>query len=124
MIYNIYPIKTTTLYEAEKSQNTGQDQVLEIEKIQSGSNFYNSRVLLKFKTTDITTLTTSSLYYLKLYETEASEIPIEYTVYCYAASQSWDRGTGRKHDEPITTNGTSWYYRDSKKVGTYWLTGS
>lgn len=49
--------------------------------------------------------------YLNLKSANAEEIPLEYTIYANAVSQSWTMGTGTKFDN-ISTDGVSWKYRD------------
>ena len=53
---------------------------------------------------------------VKLYATEASEIPIDYSLEAFAISQSWDMGVGRLTNFPITKEGASWAYRDGEKT--------
>ena len=49
--------------------------------------------------------------YLNLKSANSEEIPLEYTLYANAVSQSWNMGTGTKFDN-ITSNGVSWYYKN------------
>jgi hypothetical protein len=49
--------------------------------------------------------------YLNLKSANSEEIPLEYTLYANAVSQSWTMGTGTKFDN-ITSDGISWYYKD------------
>lgn len=141
MIYGIYPLSDATIYEASESTtpglpnpsiiNTGLDAILDISKtFDSAENPYNSRALLKF---DLTTISqsisagqiTNPKFYLSLYTTEAEEIPVNYTLYAYAVSQSWNMGTGRYANTPPTTDGVSWKYRlNSTNTGSAWLTAS
>ena len=88
MRYSITPKKDTTIYERSGSMNTGIDEILEIDKIVSASdtvNIYNSRALIKF---DLTTISSSIVagiipssseatapkYYLKLYASQARDL--------------------------------------------------
>ena len=57
---------------------------------------------------------------LLLRECESSEIPLDYTIYAYPVSQSWEMGIGTRFDD-ITTDGVTWNYRAS---GSKWLIGS
>ena len=128
MILRFYPTKDTTIYENDPERNTGRDQVLEIIKVSAtGSGggavtaSYNSRILLDFDYTAISSSIVSLGYDpndfdfgLKLYATEAEEIPLEYSLEAYLVSGSWEMGVGRKSTTPATTEGTSWYYRAGK----------
>jgi hypothetical protein len=135
MIYSIYPSKDSTIYENNISMNTGIDSILEIENGLSGSESgykYNTRILIKFDLTQISQSIVSGAisasggvgnFYLNLFVTEAEEIPLDYTIYAYPISQSWDMGIGKSDDVPITTDGVSWRYRDGFGK-TQWTTSS
>jgi len=141
MIYGIYPLSDATIYEASESTtaglpnpsiiNTGLDAILDISKTFDGAeNPYNSRALLKFDLAAISQSiyagqVTNPRFYLSLYTTEAEEIPVNYTLYAYAVSQSWNMGTGRYSNIPPTTDGVSWTYRlNSTNTGSAWRTAS
>jgi len=133
MHYLIYPTKDATLYKdtSRVSQNTGLDELLEVQKYVDGENTTHiSRALLKFDTTDISASLvsgdiTNPSYYLNLRLVDATELPIDYTIYAYPVSESWDMGQGTYSDSPIDTVGVSWKYRDSLSTGTAWAsTGS
>lgn len=127
MIHTIYAQKDATIYERTESLNTGTDQILELKHEYPGNaSIYNSRVLIKFDTSDIESKVNSGLisqnakYYLSLRSAQVREIPQEYVVYAYPVSSSWTNGTGKYFNKPITTDGVSWKYRTSKSVGTEW----
>ena len=128
MHYLIYPTKDATLYKdsSRVSQNTGLDEILEVQKyIDDENDVHISRALLKFDLTDISASIiagdiTSPTYYLNLKVSEATELPIDYTLYAYPTSQSWDMGQGYFSDSPVDTTGVSWKYRDSLSTGTQW----
>ena len=124
MVLKFYPKKDATIYEQYPVRNTGLDAILDLTKIRttSGSQFidvnYNSRILLDFNYSEIaTTITNLSLdpnnftYRLKLYVAEASEIPLDYTLYCYPLAWSWGMGVGRFGNSPQTIEGVTWKYR-------------
>ena len=138
MKYFTYAQKDATIYQGvnttdEEVQNTGIDEILELEKQTAGSvygNNSNSRILIKFDLSDISSsiasgIITSPLYYLNLYSTDNdSELPNSYTIYSYPVSQSWDMGLGRRHNTPKTKDGVSWTYRDGETDATLWTTES
>lgn len=132
MILRFYPKKDATIYELYPEKNTGLDAVLDISKTISSTQSFNSRVLIDF---DYTAISQSIVslgknpnnfnYFLKLYTTEANEIPVDYTLYCYSLSEDWNMGVGRFGNIPQTTDGVSWYYRESKtNPATAWPTNS
>lgn len=132
MILRFYPKKDSTLYEYYPERNTGLDAMLEISKVIANTSSYNSRVLIDF---DYSTISASiaSLgynpnlfsYNLKLYVSDANEIPTDYTLYAYPLSSSWSMGVGRYGNLPETTNGVSWQYRNTADdATTTWKTGS
>lgn len=142
MYKTIYPLKDATLYSQFSTQNTGVDQILEIAKSTIGapsiegdetvyfSDTYNSRILIQFDLSDISSsivsgkINSNAQYFLVLKATEAFNLPISYTLYAYPTSGSWTNGTGYFNNNPIITNGTSWKYQQSKVDGVLWPTAS
>ena len=146
-MYQLYfAEKDTTLYEKFPDQNTGIDQILELTKVSSGSklngiiqaNTTNTRILLDFGSQISTIITdinngkipppgsgiNSSSIFLNLKASDASDLPLSYTIKAFPISESWSNGNGTHADIPITTNGASWHYKDAKNPGTVWTTGS
>jgi len=139
MILRFYPKKDATIYENAPETNTGLDSILEISKAAAtGSSgaaataSFNSRILLDF---DYTAVSKSIVdlgydpnnfdFGVRLYATEASEIPLDYSLEAFPISQSWNMGIGKKGTTPATTEGCSWYYREGKTTpSTAWLTAS
>ena len=128
MIYSIYPVKDTTLYEEIVNLNSGLDSILELkhEYRNITGSLYNSRILLKFDVSEIEQkinsgkISSNAKYYLSLRSADAREIPQEYSVYAYPLSASWINGTGKYSNNPVTKDGASWRYRTSMKTGVEW----
>ena len=99
-----------SVYLQQPEQNTGRDEILEVGKLYYGSTKDLARTFIKF---DVSNLETGSGWkaYLNLKSANSEEIPLEYTIYANAVSQSWTMGTGTKFDN-VTSNGISWKYRD------------
>ena len=126
MILRYYPTKDATIYEKYPNKNTGLDAILELNKEVDGSGSYNSRFLLDF---DYDTISKNIIslghnpnefnYSLRLYVAEAKEVPVNYSLYCYAVSGSWDMGIGRYGSFPETVEGVNWYNRTTQP----WSTG-
>ena len=119
-VYKIFPTKDTSIYSYYPTKNAGLDEILDISLYESiESTREVSRAILAFSNTEISDLLTAKINnsnykaYLKLYLANASEIPLDYTLYCYPISSSWNMGTGRAADTPSITDGVSWKYRDS-----------
>jgi hypothetical protein len=119
-VYKIFPTKDASIYSYYPTKNAGLDEILDISLYKSIEDTGEvSRTLLAFSNTEITdTLSNkigSSNYkaYLKLYLANASEIPLDYTLYCHPISGSWDMGIGRASNVPSTTVGVSWKYRNN-----------
>jgi hypothetical protein len=118
-VYKIFPEKTTTLYSYYPTTNTGLDEIIELSTFYSvnGTNEV-SRGLIKFPLNQITDVITNKTtnktfdVYLKLYLANASSLPLDYTLYCHPISGSWNMGTGKLGNLPITTDGASWQFRD------------
>lgn len=137
-VYKIFPEKDSSIYSEYITKNTGLDEILDISKYTNSTNtalgnitYETSRLLIKFPTDDVLNiyntyiqpLSSSYKVGLKLFLADASEIPTNYTLITYPISQSWEMGTGRYSNLPITTNGVSWLYRNYED-GTPWLTSS
>ena len=149
-MYKLYfAERDTTLYERFPKQNTGIDQILELTKVASGSkinglvqaNTTNTRILLDFgsqitsisndisngKIPPIGTSALSSSVYLNIKASEASDLPLSYTIKAFPISESWDNGNGLFSDIPETRVGSSWLNRSGDESGTSaipWTTGS
>lgn len=108
--------KDATIYLQQPNQNTGLDEILEISKIYYGSVKDISRTLIKF---DISYISESlannsaTLDDVKLImkETKSEEIPLDYDLYAYPISGSWEMGIGTRFDE-ISTMGVTWRNRE------------
>ena len=136
-----YAERDTTIYEQYPDRNTGIDEILELEKITSGSinsktgfidaNTYNSRILIDFGS-EITSLAqsitngdipslsnsniTSASIFVNLHASDASDLLQSYTIKAYPISESWDNGNGYTSDNPSTKVGSSWYNRSGDAV--------
>jgi hypothetical protein len=118
-VYKLFPTKDASIYSYYPTKNTGLDEILDISLYKSiEGNGEVSRALLAFSNTEISDLLTNKIAlsnykaYLKLYLANASEIPLDYTLYCHPISGSWNMGVGRAANVPSTTEGVSWKYRD------------
>lgn len=130
MIYSIFPIADTTLYEYYSDANDGVGQTLDISKVVVNGVNYNNRMLIKFSTADIQSVLTQTekslsdcKFYLNLYCSQEESNGPDYTVEAYAISSSWVAGTGVIDFVPKKTKGVSWKWID-KKYGTQWATSS
>ena len=139
--YFIFPEKDATIYSHPDrvKMNTGQDEILELEKEPGSSDQHHhpSRILMAFNNDDIktahnligsetfnsTTLTTTSSVTLQLTVAETKNLVSTHNINVYAVSQSWTEGTGRYLNLPTSSNGCSWAYRDNSTTQTHW-TGS
>jgi len=115
MYYFVTSSKDSSIYLQQPTQNTGRDEILEVSKTYYGNLKDIARSLIKFETTPLSQSiasgdVTMSSAHLVLRECEASEIPIDYTIYAYPVSQSWEMGIGTRFDE-ISTDGVSWNKR-------------
>lgn len=99
-----------SIYLQQPDQNAGRDEILEVGKLYYGTSKDINRTLIKF---DVNNIETGSSWkaFLNLKSANSQEIPLEYTIYVNAVSQSWTMGTGTKFDN-ITSDGVSWYYKN------------
>lgn len=124
MYYFLTSSKDSTIYLQQPTQNTGRDEILEVSKTYYGNLKDIAHSLIKFDTTQLSTLISSgevtmSSAELILRECESLEIPLEYTLYAYSVSQSWEMGIGTRFDD-ISTEGVSWNKRTTTDS---WLVG-
>lgn len=118
-MYNfITASKDASVYSSQPYQNAGLDQILEISKTYYSGVKSISRALLKFdigKLSDSITNGSASLTeaILIMKDVSSNEIPLEYTLFVNAVSQSWEMGIGTHFDE-ISTSGVTWKSRDGE----------
>jgi hypothetical protein len=114
--YFLTASKDASVYLQQPNQNTGLDEILEVSKVFYGNIRDISHTLIKFDVGYISasisnnSITMSSAE-LILKETKSEELPLEYTLYAYPISQSWQMGNGTRFDE-ISTQGVTWNYRE------------
>jgi hypothetical protein len=133
-IYKIFPEKDTTIYSDSEAQNTGLDSILEISTFNSSSlsNYEPevARTLIQFSDSDLSSVwnligTASNAAFLKMFIADASGVNKDTTVKVFPISQSaWQMGTGKRLDNPVTTNGVSWKYATYSGSGEWATTGS
>lgn len=117
--------KDSSIYLQQPRQNTGLDEILEISKIYYGTIKDISRTLIQFDISDISqsifdgdiTMSYAELLLKEAESRTSGEIPINFEIYAYPLSQSWDMGIGTRFDE-ITAEGVSW---DARKTDVDWL---
>jgi hypothetical protein len=127
MIYFITASKDATVYLQQSNQNTGLDQILDISKLYSGDTKYVSRAIIQFDINHISQSISNGDIVLDtavmtLRESESNEIPLDYTLYAYPISGSWNMGIGTFGDG-ISIEGVTWNYRDGF-AESQWLSGS
>ena len=137
--YFIFPEKDTTIYSHpdRTKMNTGNDEILEIvkEKGSSDQRYYPSRILIKFKNKDIKSTITDKMgstifnngtseVCLQLQSSRHKNLTSTLNLELFALSQSFDEGTGRYSNLPLTSNGASWIYRNNDVTKTEWTTSS
>ena len=145
--YSIFPEKDTTLYSHPDRihMNTGKDEILELveEKLSTGDVYYSSRVLIKFKDTEIRDVITSKInkeintsncnINLEMFTSEHKNLAKDHIIEAFPLSESmsWEEGTQRYDGNPPSTttgslqaaNGATWVYR-TENTGSAWPTGS
>jgi len=118
-IYKIFPTKDASIYSYYPTKNAGIDEILDLGTYKSLADIGEvSRIAIAFSPTEIADILSSKINtatydaYLKLYLANATEIPLDYIIYCHPISGSWVMGTGRAANVPSSSNGVSWKYRD------------
>ena len=114
--YFLTASKDATVYLQQPDQNTGLDEILEVSKVYYGNIKDVSRALLKFETQFVSSSISAGNVLvdevkLILREAETEEVPLDYTLYAYPISQSWEMGKGTRFDN-VETAGVTWNYRE------------
>ena len=118
-IYRIFPEKDSFVFTEQVLGNAGKDEVIEIGGFPDISGVgQTNRILMKFSDTEIDNVINNEIgstdfsSSIKLYLAEASELPVDFTVYAYPISSSteWDNGVGKYGDTPVNKTGVSWTY--------------
>ena len=127
-IYKIFPEKSATLYSYYPTLNSGLDEILELSTFKSITNTREvSRPIIKFPQSEILDVITNKVnganynIYLQLSLANASQIPLNYTIFCHPLAADWNIGTGKFTNSPITTDGASWQFKDQLS-GSVWFT--
>jgi hypothetical protein len=136
-VYKIFPEKDTFILTKYPAQNTGRDEVLEISNVNTinintsaqGDLPSVKRSLIQFKTTDINNIVNNKISgsafqsNLKLYLANATISPLDYIIYAYPISGSWNMGTGREADILKTEDGCSWTWRGASGSFAWTISG-
>lgn len=126
-VYKVFPIKDATLYSDYPTLNSGIDEILDLSK--HLSSVYDDqrderRVLIQFDQTPINQIINNASptpvsSSLRLFAANVSGLPTDISFEINPVSQSWDMGTGRYSNIPITTDGVSWKYRSADKTNAW-----
>jgi hypothetical protein len=121
-VYKIYPEKDSTMYSLFPFMNTGIDEILETSTTTFGVdvNPHTSRALIKFSTKEMNDvindtiggLTNLGQANLKCNLATAEGLNVDSSLEIFPVSGSWEMGTGKYLDNPVTWNGVSWQWRD------------
>ena len=127
--YSIFPEKDTTIYSHPDRihMNTGRDEILELveEKATTGETYFSSRILIKFKSTEIRDIIENKIRFyvqtgngtgapltgqeintsnvevsLNLFAGENKRLTSDHTLVAFPLSQSFDEGTQRYDANP------------------------
>lgn len=129
---NLYPEKDSTIYSLYPALNSGMDEIIEASLLVGYEPTplpQTSRILIKFSTEDINNIINTNIsnsqwqVKLKLFTANVEAFNIDTILDIYPISGSWGMGTGKYMDDPETTNGVSWAYRDYSGSLT-WTTSS
>lgn len=117
MRYFLTSSKDASIYTDYENQNAGRDQILDLFKYETSEVSKRSRVLIEFDFTKVSQsiangVITDPTFSLDLKTTVARELQSEFVLSVYPISQSWDNGLGKRQDNPKTTDGVSYRYRD------------
>lgn len=102
------------------------DEIKQEVYITTAYRSYINRSLIQFDLTFISQSISSGdiispKFYLKLKSTEARELPVNFTIFAFPVSGSWEQGDGYFSDGG-SLNGVSWDYKDSYSGSSWWTT--
>ena len=135
-VIQIFPTKDATLYSAYPNLNTGLDEIIE-----ANTNFITgslrtdgdlpqaTRFLVQFSNSEIqnifSTLVKTSSWdaNFKVFAADVTGLSNTTALAINAVAESWEMGTGRYYNDPATTNGVSWLWRNYSG-STSWTTSS
>jgi hypothetical protein len=135
-VIQIFPSKDATLYSAYPDLNSGLDEIIE-----ANTNFITgslridgsipqaSRFLIQFSNSEIqnafSTLVKTASWdaNLKVFAADVTGLSNTTTLAINAVAESWEMGTGLYYNNPPTTNGVSWIWRNYSG-STPWTTAS
>jgi hypothetical protein len=127
-VYKIFPEKSATLYSYYPTLNAGIDEILDLSTYNNIDGTHEvARPIIQFPQSEILDIinnkASGSTYSasLRLSLANASQLPQDYTIFCHPLSGSWNIGTGRLANVPITTDGVSWKFKDQFS-GSVWFT--
>lgn len=130
-VYKIFPSKDTTLYSLFPNMNTGLDPIIEATQTSffpGNPDPQSSRFLVAFEEEEILDVlhnkmgvsesaqlinTSSYQVNLQCFISTATGVDINPTgtlLEVYYVSQDWSMGTGQYLDDPISTDGATWYW--------------
>jgi len=134
-IYRIFPEKDTTIFTEQITGNAGKDEIIEVggyTGVTDGTG-QAARILMKFSDSEINDVVNNEIgntnfsSSLKLYLADASELPVDYTLYAYpiytGVTGEWDNGTGKVGDLPVNTSGVSWLNKNAGQANAWSTSG-
>ena len=131
-VYKIFPTQDATMYSMFPQMNTGIDEIIEATTTTFGPFVPNpqvSRFLIQFDSNEMNNIINTRIgtrqwdAYLQCYAAVVTGLNEPTTIDIYPTSQSWNNGTGKYLDQPVTTDGVSWMWADYSG-STPWTTSS
>ena len=130
-VYKIFPTQDATLYSLFPSMNTGLDEIIEATTTTfaySDPNPQTSRFVIQFDQADINEIindkirpvTNTFKATLNCYIATVTGLGTASIVETWPLAKSWNMGTGKYLDSPITSDGCSWQY-DTYSGSTQWV---
>ena len=118
-VYKIFPNKDASIYTISQSMNTGIDEIIEASTNIQATRPQVSRYLIHFTDTEITNAfgrfdvsTDDYDIFFKNYTAVVTGLNLDQKLEIFPVSGSWGMGTGKYYNNPQTTNGVSWEFRN------------
>jgi|TARA_R110000772_G_scaffold124742_2_gene231357 hypothetical protein len=120
-IYKLFPTKDATLYSMFPNMNTGLDEIIEASETsispEGSTNPQVSRFLINFNQNSIEDIFNNKVngaewdVNLRCFIAKTTGLSLTTTLDIFAVSGTWDMGTGKYLDSPISTDGCSWIFQ-------------
>jgi len=125
--YFLFPEKDATIYSHPQRSilNSSLDEILTITDEDYLGRKYPSRILIQFNNNEVNNVINNKVTgdfsaSLHLWQTEHVNLALDQHLELYPLAESWNNGTGRYNNIPVSSDGVSWDHPISTDDGGTW----